>query len=433
MARTSSLEKATVHWSRYNVSVRRSDDLLLFNTRTGSLIRLDKTRQRQLEQFEIPAEFRDFLLGQGFLVPRDLDELELIGRGYEAAQESTESLYVTIELTRACNFRCLYCYQGHVAESMDSIVEARLLRYLARRMADVRHLQVNWFGGEPLLRLRRLEKLALPIAAEAKRQGCALSQGITTNGYLLTHDAARKLKDLGVSSVQITLDGSESSHNQLRPHKSGRGTYDRVLAGCEHTVTAGLSLLLRVNLNKWSAGGVDRLLRDLLDRGITPENTLVHVTRMVDHGNCATPVTASIYGVREFAQEWIKILEIVLKHGFNLPSLAPIPYNCPFDLQQAVMIAADGTLLHCSSSSGQIGEISDDGQETNRTPLYDVVKNRRPLDDHSCRECLYLPLCMGGCAYLEGLGQEKCMPERYVVPELITLAASQAEQYSERR
>lgn len=147
---------------------------------------------------------------------------------------------------------------------------------------------------------------------------------------------------------------------------------------------------------------------------------------MVDHGNCAEPVANAIFGIREFAQEWIKVLEVVLRNGFNLPSLAPISYNCPFDLQQAVMIAADGTLMHCSSSSGRIAEIGDDGEEINRTPLYDVVKNRRPLDDDSCRACRYLPLCMGGCAYLEGLGQEKCIPERYVVPELISLAASQS-------
>lgn len=252
-------------WSQYNVAVPRSGDLLLFNTRTGSLVQLGHERRRQVEQFELPAEFRDFLLGQGFLVPDDLDELELISRRYEAARESSDVLSVTIELTRACNFRCLYCYQGHTAEHMDNRIETRLLRYLTRQMADVRHLEIHWFGGEPLLRLRRLAELAVPIAAAARNQRCTLSQNITTNGYLLSPNVAQQLKDLGVSDVQITLDGGEVSHNQLRPHKSGRGTYERVLAGCEHAVAAGLSLLLRVNLNRWSAVGVDRLLGDLLD------------------------------------------------------------------------------------------------------------------------------------------------------------------------
>lgn len=415
---------AVARWSRYNIVVPEPNGLLLFNARTGALLRLDAERRRQIEQLEVGADLSEFLLDQGFLVPDGVDELLLVAQTYERARERTDVLSITIELTNSCNFRCLYCYQGHVPIHLDRPVHDRLLRYLTRRMSDVRHLHVNWFGGEPLLRLRMIEELSNGMAVIAQSHGCKVSQYITTNGYLLSSNVARKLKELGISNVQITLDGDEDSHNRLRPHISGRGTYGRVLAGCENVVTVGLDLLLRINLNQWSATGVDHLLADLINRGITPENTIVHATRMVNHGNCPEPVAGTLFSIDEFAAEWIKILRVILARGFNLPSLAPIPYNCPFDLDQAVMVAADGTLLHCSSSSGPIAEIDDNGEEINRTPLYENVKNRRPLDDDLCRSCRYLPLCMGGCSYLQELGYEKCMPERYVLPELISLAAN---------
>jgi uncharacterized protein len=304
-----------------------------------------------------------------------------------------------------------------------------VVRYLGRRSSEAQHLHINWFGGEPLLGLRQLGRIVSGLRQPLRDNGCTLSQFMTTNGYLLTPGVAAGLADLGVSSVQVTLDGDAPRHDTLRPSRRGNPTYARVLQGCVNAVDAGMSLLLRVNLNRFNAGGVAAMLADVLANGLTPDNTVVHLTRMVDHGEqtCDELTASTAFGLPEFAHAWVEALVTVTDRGFAIPHLDPIAFNCPFDLPGTVMIKCDGSLSHCSSSDAPLCDLSDEGVETRRTALYAGVKNRSPLDDPECRECRFLPLCMGGCSYLRELGQEHCAPERYVLPELVALTARATE------
>jgi len=418
-------------WSRYNVSVQEDNGhALLFNTRTGALIRLSRARQIQTaKSIELYPDFLKFLLQQGFMVADDADEVQLVAAAHSAARSDDGVFSATIELTEMCNFRCLYCYQVHSPEYLTDQAFERVARYLARKMKGVRHLHVNWFGGEPLTRFGALRRFSQQLAGEARVTGCALSQFLTTNGYMLTPSTARELAELGIENVQITVDGDEEIHNRLRRHVSGQGTYSRVLSACANVVAAGMQLLMRINVNRWNARRIDGLLRDLAAKGITSANTVIHATRVVDHGNCSEAISSAVFTTREFAGEWISILEAIATYGFSLPSLAPIAYNCPFDLRQTVMIGRDGSIRHCSSSNGRIADLTETGEETNHTPLYYDVKERSPLHDSSCQECLYLPMCMGGCSYLQEIGQEKCIPERYVLPQLVLLTAGRAKNF----
>jgi uncharacterized protein len=414
-------------WSRYNLWVRDDGRTLLFNTRTGALVRLDSERQRQLQEPDsIAPDFLQFLLQQGYLVSDDANELQMVADAHEAARNDRKTFSATIELTESCNFRCLYCYQTHPARHLNDRVFDRVLLYLSRKMREVHHLHVNWFGGEPLMRLAALSRYSRRLSDEARTAGCTLSQFITTNGYTLTPAVAVELAELGISNVQITVDGDQESHNRLRIHASGEGTYTQVLAACGNVVGAGMELLVRINVNRWNAQRIDALLADLAARGISPRNAMIHATRTVDHGTCSAEVSSAIFTPQEFAHEWVGILNVVAAYGFNLPTLAPIAYNCPFDLPQTVMIGSDGSIRHCSSSTGRIADLTETGDETNHSALYRAAKERGLLDDPDCRDCLYLPLCMGGCSYLGEIGQEKCIPERYILPALIMQTARRA-------
>ena len=416
-------------WSYYNtLVVTDNGGALFFNARTGALIRLSKERHAQTRESAIPQDLRDFFLVQGFLVKDGTDELSEIQARHEASRESKEAFSATVELTEACNFRCVYCYQDHAPSHLSDEAAGRIVRYLSRKLEGVRHLHVNWFGGEPLIRLSVMESMARQIGDAARALGRTFSQFITTNGYLLTADVAERLRRMGIENVQITLDGDESSHNRLRVLGSGKGTYQQVLAACRNVVSVGIDLMVRVNVNRWNADRIGALLADLTSRGISPRNTVIHLVRAVDHGNCGDETSSLFFSNSEFAGEWVRSLEVVLQYGFGLPTLEPRAYNCAFDLGQTVMIGRDASIRHCSSSSGRISNLTETGEEADRTTLHDVIKERRPTDDTECKECRYLPMCMGGCSYLQELGQEKCNPERHVLPELLRLTARQAEQ-----
>lgn len=415
-------------WSRYNFLVPKTDgSALLYNARTGVLIRLSAARIRDCSGEQgLPDDIFDFLLRQGFLVPDDLDEVGLINKHHEQARADSAALAVTVELTEACNFRCVYCYQGHAKEHLERDVERRILRFLDRKLLELTHLHVNWFGGEPLSRLATLRRLSEYLAIQAELHGCQLTQFITTNGYLITPAIAAELKRLGISNVQITLDGSRELHNHSRPLASGIGTYDRVLAACRHIVDQGIELMVRVNLNRINANSIGVLLDDLLAHGVTRDKAIIHVVRAVDHGNLDINASSICFKNDEFARKWSEVLSAVSAHGFGMPSIAPIAYNCPFDLEQAVMIGRDGSLRHCSSTDHKIAQLDENGRETDVSASYRHLKTRHPTDDPHCRDCRYLPLCMGGCSYLREIGQEACNPERYVLPQLVELYAAQA-------
>ena len=270
----------------------------------------------------------EFLLQQGFVVGDDLDEVELIVQGHEQARNDPSLFSATIELTEACNFRCLYCYQDHTPKHLDDRTAQRVVRYLCRQMGSVRQLHVNWFGGEPLLRLATMALMSQTMAHEAQTHGCLFTQFLTTNGYLLTRPIATQLASLGISNVQVTLDGEQASHDQLRVLASGKGTYREVLAACA-VVSAGMDLMVRINLNRWNARRIDGLLADLVSRSISPANTVIHTVRAIDHGNCDPAVSSMMFTNAEFASESIRILETIGSTALDYRLSPPGPTIVP--------------------------------------------------------------------------------------------------------
>jgi uncharacterized protein len=275
-------------WSVYNLAVADppGGGALVFNTRTGVLVRLDESRLRQLGAPDpVPEDLAEFLLRQGFLVPDGCDELGLVRRRHAAARTGTGLFTATVELTESCNFRCGYCYQDHRPRRLDRALGDRVVAYLVGQMRGRRHLHVNWFGGEPLLAFARLREMSGALSTAASGDGWTLTPFITTNGYLLARRRAGELVDLGVAGVQITVDGDAADHDRSRPFLDGRPTYRRVLAGCVNAVAAGLSLVLRINVSRSNQASVPVLLEQLRPQGLVPANTVVHATRMVGHGN----------------------------------------------------------------------------------------------------------------------------------------------------
>jgi uncharacterized protein len=73
---------------------------------------------------------------------------------------------------------------------------------------------------------------------------------------ILDNDVAQLLARLGIQNAQITLDGDELSHDQLRSLASGRGTYKTVIEACANVIQAGIQLMVRVNMNRLKPTGL---------------------------------------------------------------------------------------------------------------------------------------------------------------------------------
>lgn len=414
-------------WSDYNFFVEEESRTgLLYNSRTGNLIRLDKERCEQLKSGELlDNTLFDFLYRLDFIIPEDLDEIKQIENKNEDARNDRSFLSITVELTEACNLRCSYCYQSHKKEHLVGNAEDGIINLISNRCDDLKVVQLNWFGGEPLLRLKEIRRISKRVREFLKVKDIEYKQHMTTNGYLLTKKVAQELMDGGVDNIQITLDGAKFSHDKTRKLASGKGTYDRVVNACQNAVSVGMELMVRVNLTKENYTYVDELLSTLRLKNINPTDTIIHIVRTIDHGNLEDQTSDICFTNEEFGNLWPKILKKVAKYGFSVPSISPVSYNCPFDLDHAVMIGRDGSVRQCSSTDNVIGFLDRNTGHVKKQTNYKKFKHRIPTSDPHCRECKCLPLCMGGCAYLEGKRQEKCNPEKYAIEEIVKLYAKQ--------
>lgn len=120
------------------------------------------------------------------------------------------------ECTLKCNAYCSFCGSrcGDVASAELSTEEILCaFRDVAEKM-DPKQIMINVTGGEPLLR-----KDLFDVMAECVCMG--FSWGMVTNGMLLTPEIVEKMKNAGMKTVSVSLDGLEQTHESLRGVKGG--------------------------------------------------------------------------------------------------------------------------------------------------------------------------------------------------------------------
>lgn len=119
--------------------------------------------------------------------------------------------YLFVELTDSCNLRCIHCGSSCGGRSGANIDTEVLLASLETVAQDFPKdsVMICLTGGEPMLHpefehiIARIHKLGFPW-------------GMTTNGTLISRTAARMLKNYGLGSISVSIDGTNSTHNFLR-------------------------------------------------------------------------------------------------------------------------------------------------------------------------------------------------------------------------
>lgn len=165
---------------------------------------------------------------------------------------------VAYNCTKRCNLRCRHCYSvsdGGIAERELTNEQAK--GFLAQ-LKDAGAPVCLFSGGEPLLRSDLFELLA-----EAKRIG--LPTVISTNGTQIDAGTARRLHELSLRYVGISLDGQESFHDRFRQVK---GSFQAALTGIENCRRAGLRTGLRFTITQANADQVPAVFDIARDIGV---------------------------------------------------------------------------------------------------------------------------------------------------------------------
>ncbi|MBI5394969.1 MAG: SPASM domain-containing protein [Verrucomicrobia bacterium] len=399
--------------SRFNVTTAlRGSRKAIHNTFTGATAVLNhRSWQRYLRSgFEyrlsgqpVPEQLQA-LYSRGFLVSKDVDEVELARFHYLASRFDRDTLNVTMLCTLACNLCCAYCFEGqaqadHRGTTMSKETEEAVVAHLSRAVRGKKGLSIWWFGGEPLLTMGPMERISSRLIRICKKGGIHYTAMIATNGTLLTRDVIKQLRRWKVASAQVTLDIPRAAKRD----KHGRETQEKVLDNL--CLAAGkLKVHLRINLSKDNEAEFDRLYRGLIRRKLHKTLDMVmgiaHVfaPERGRLGCTVCPVGHQSY-VHVLAREHAKAAALGLPLRESLVSSPG--GGCSATRESAVVIGPDGLLYKCVEDVGLANRaygsvfLEDFVKPGNLLPwlTYDWFQHAM------CKGCPVLPQCAGGCPH----------------------------------
>jgi uncharacterized protein len=410
---------------KYNIIVPSlyGDAVLLFNTLTGSLVRIDRrsgsdvlTEDSALVSELVYTNANGGGPGQENAVTRDdqssvsrqsnyAAEMTNLGKG---SNTRSHVLSLTIATTLTCNFSCVYCFQSRSSQNMEEIDKISLLNYIEKHLTEGGLLNIMWFGGEPLMNFSFIESLNYEIYKILLQKNATCLQSIITNGSLLDRAVVDYFcAQKGFQGAQVTIDGVKHLHDERRPLLSGRGSFERIISNVAYAAKK-IPVAIRVNVDRKTVDQIDALVLDLIDRGIleTARMYLGHTQSLTEESK---HVSEGALSVEEFAKAEISLAWSMLRQGYRPPISLPKPINGAFCIaigdENNVAIGPGGYQFRCwneiamgeSESVGNIVFGKGSSNSVRNARHWDNWKDKRPK---SCTECAVLPLCKGGCPWI---------------------------------
>ena len=159
------------------------------------------------------------------------DEFENLAFDYKNNSKVIKAL--CLHVAHTCNLNCSYCfasqgkYQGDRA-LMSFETGKRAFDFLIENSGTRRNLEVDFFGGEPLMNWDVVKKLVAYARSIEKEKGKNFRFTLTTNGVLIDDDVI-EFANKEMSNVVLSLDGRKEVHDRFRVDYAGNGSYDKIL------------------------------------------------------------------------------------------------------------------------------------------------------------------------------------------------------------
>ncbi len=173
----------------------------------------------------------------------DLDELEENGTLFtvdvykegviDFKKRQTVVKALCLHIAHDCNLACRYCFAGEGEykgdRSLMSLeVGKKALDFLVANSGNRRNLEVDFFGGEPLMNFDVVKELVAYGRELEKTHDKHFRFTLTTNGVLLRDDVI-EFANKEMDNIVLSIDGRKEVHDHMRPFKNGKGSYDFIL------------------------------------------------------------------------------------------------------------------------------------------------------------------------------------------------------------
>ncbi|MBQ4112833.1 MAG: thioether cross-link-forming SCIFF peptide maturase [Clostridia bacterium] len=162
--------------------------------------------------------------------------------GHLKAKTSGVIKALCLHIAHTCNLNCSYCFasQGkyHGERAVMSFeVGKQALDFLIANSGSRRNLEVDFFGGEPLVNFQVVKDLVAYARSIEKEHGKNFRFTLTTNGLLIDEDVI-EFCNRECHNVVLSLDGRKEIHDRFRVDYAGNGSWDRIVPKFQQLVEA---------------------------------------------------------------------------------------------------------------------------------------------------------------------------------------------------
>ncbi|NPV27876.1 MAG: thioether cross-link-forming SCIFF peptide maturase [Firmicutes bacterium] len=315
-----------------------------------------------------------------------------------------------LHVAHDCNLSCAYCFasKGNYQSRrslMSEEVAIKAVDFLIDNSGKRHNIEIDFFGGEPLLNFNTIKKVVLYGRKVEKNRGKKFYFTITTNGTLLNQENIDFINEY-IDNVVISLDGRKEVHDSIRYDRVGKGTYDRIVPLAQKLVS-GRNTKSYFIRGTFTARNKDftRDVMHLADLGFKEISVEPVVGVGKDIHIKEEDIQTILDEYEKLAVEYLNCLQQGRNfrfYHFNLnlyegPCIYKRIISCGAGFEYFA-VSPEGHLYPCHQFVGQKDFVMGDiyhGIEN--TKLLDKFKNNNILTKERCRECWAKLFCSGGC------------------------------------
>ena len=317
-----------------------------------------------------------------------------------------------IHIAHTCNLNCSYCFasQGkyHGDRAMMSFeVGKRALDFLIENSGSRRNLEVDFFGGEPLMNFDVVKQMVAYARSIEKEHNKNFRFTLTTNGMLIDDDII-EFANKEMSNVVLSLDGRKEIHDRYRVDYAGNGSWERIVPKFQKLVEArkGKNYYMR---GTFTHANPDFLkdIQQMLDLGFTELSMEPVVSAPGD------PEALTQEDLEIVIDQYEKLAELMLKRDKEQKSFTF--YHYMIDLTggpciykrisgcgsgtEYMAVTPWGDLYPCHQFVGEEKfKLGDIWQGVTNTTIQEDFASCNVYARPDCKDCWAKLYCSGGCA-----------------------------------
>jgi len=403
-------------WSRYNYIYKKDNKIyILYNYAFDTVIFILKdlidivieSKENIDDLAFIHPDLYKKLLKKKFLVNEDIEEEVEELKNLNMRLQYPTFFKLTINPTLDCNLRCWYCYETHIAKScLNQNIYEEIKKLITRisRKAELRTIDLTFFGGEPLYRSK--EKILSLIRFTKKNcseNNKELHIQFTTNGVLFNKTFVQNLTKISTNiSIQVPFDDGKEEHNKVKNFSNGRGSYDIILNNLDNILKSGIKVNIRCNYTKENIDSYKNLIIDIDNRFGKYKKQMTFQMQKIWQVDADVNLEKSLTRIKNFLVE--------KSFTNNLIGSGSISSYCYADYDNSMVINYNGDIFKCTArdfkKTNRVGILRKDG-----SVLYEDRYKRR-LEyrfNKECKNCTILPICtICSQARFESGNKDKC-------------------------